>query len=214
MPSPDQSRPVLCAVVMMLSLLLSFQAQAVDYTPSKIDGWQNILFEGKTDYQQRDDCVQANAQGSASGLIQQQRIKIDNNTRLNWSWRADAPLSTTEKAAEKTKGGDDFLARVYVIHEGTFFWQTKAINYVWSREHDLGESWENPFTGNAMMVAVQSGEQGLGQWQSFQRNIKQDFARYHQMDVDKIDAIAVMTDADNTGGSAQACYRLPKISSD
>jgi hypothetical protein len=206
----------LSLILISASLALSLPVQAVDYTPSDIDGWQNILFDGKTQYQQLAECVQANANDSASGLIQQQRISVDDKTRLSWSWRAETPLQLgpdePDVIPEKTKSGDDFVARAYVIHESPFFWQTKAINYVWSREHPVGTSWPNPFTRNAIMVVVQSGTDGLGQWHSFERNIREDFARFHQMDVDRIDAIAVMTDADNTNGQAQACYQLPEIS--
>ena len=153
--------------------------------------------------------MRAEADASASGLIREVNTSLKQAPTLSWSWQAGAPLAAARPAAEKSKAGDDFLARVYVIHEGFLPWQTRAINYVWSREHPVGSHWPNPFTGNAIMVVVQSGDEGLGEWHSFERDVAADFRRFHDMKVDQVDAVAVMTDADNTGGRAEACYRLP-----
>ena len=193
-------------------LLAAAHASGEEYLPSAIPGWQKILFDGETLYQPQDGCIRAEADDSASGLIREVRQPLTDDTRLTWSWRASEPLQPGQSAAEKTKAGDDFLARVYVIHEGFFFWQTKAINYVWSREHPEGASWPNPFTGNAVMVSVQSGDSGLGEWHTFERDVKADFRRFHDMAVEEIDAVAIMTDADNSDGYASACYRLPEFS--
>lgn len=187
-------------------------AGAESWRASEIPGWQEIIFDGHTRYRNGPDCVEAVARDSASGLIREAREPVDAGTRLTWSWKVDALPDYAGKVAEKTKPGDDFAARVYVIHEGFFPWQTRAINYVWSQQHPVASHWPNPFTGNAVMVVVQSGAEGLGQWHSFERQVKADFARYHDMDIERIDAIAIMTDADNTDGSASACYRLPALS--
>ena len=82
---------------------------------------------------------------------------------------------------------------------------------IWSRQHSVGSHWPNPFTGNAIMVVVQTGDEGLDQWHAFERDVAADFRRYHDMQVDKVDAVAVMTDADNSAGKASACYRLPQF---
>lgn len=179
------------------------------WDPSPIAGWQAIRFAGETIYRLQGDCVRAEANASASGLIRPVTTSLKQAPTLLWSWQALAPLAPARPAAEKSKAGDDFLARVYVIREGFLPWQTRAINYVWSREHPVGSHWPNPFTGNAIMVVVQSGNEGLGEWHSFERDVAADFRRFHDMKVEQVDAVAVMTDADNTGGRAEACYRLP-----
>jgi hypothetical protein len=189
-------------------LLLAVPALA-RWEPSQIPGWQSIRFAGETRYTEEADCVRAEAAGSASGLIRAVETGLAEAPQLRWGWRAEAPLQPARVAPEMSKAGDDFVARVYVIRQGRFFWQTRAINYVWSREHPVGSHWPNPFTANAIMVVVQSGQQGLGEWQEFARDVAADFRRFHSMDIDRVDAVAVMTDADNTGGRASACYRLP-----
>ena len=210
---PRPARPVALIWIALVPLMVgATSARAADYQPSAIPGWQKILFDGETLYQPQDGCIRAEADGSASGLIRELRQPLGDGARLSWAWRADDMLEMARPAAEKTRGGDDFLARVYVIHEGFFFWQTKAINYVWSRQHPVGESWPNPFTGNAVMVSVQSGSDGLGSWHRFERDVKADFKQFHNLEVDRIDAVAIMADADNTGGYASACYRQPELS--
>lgn len=193
-------------------LAVSAMAQAEQYQPSPIVGWQEIVFSGHTRYQQQNDCVSATAQSSASGLIRQVDQSLLDKPVLRWQWRAEQLLTQGKPAPEKLKAGDDFIARVYVIREGLFPWQTKAINYVWSREHAVGSHWPNPFTSNAMMVVVQSGSEGVGQWQSFERNVRADFQKFFSVNIDMVNAVAVMTDTDNSMGRAEACYQLPVFS--
>lgn len=197
----------------VLLLCVGFWAMSAQarWEPSPIPGWQSIRFSGETRYQEEGDCVRADARNAASGLIQAVESTLSQAPRLVWQWRAEQLWESERPAPEKTKAGDDFMARVYVIHRGRFFWQTRAINYVWSREHPVDSHWPNPFTSNAVMVVVQSGEQGLGEWQSFERDVRADFRRFHNLDVDQVDALAVMTDTDNSGGRAQMCYRLPRF---
>ncbi len=195
-----------------LVLLCSQAAFAEQYRPSTVPGWEEIIFAGHTRYQPGEDCVAADSRDAASGLIRQVDQPLAGTPMLRWQWRADSLLTQGKVAPEKIKAGDDFVARVYVIREGLFPWQTKAINYVWSREHEVGSHWPNPFTSNAMMVVVQSGTDGLGQWQTFERDVAADFRSYFSLDVSVVNAVAVMTDTDNSHGQAQACYRLPAFS--
>jgi hypothetical protein len=194
------------SLILLAAFTLPAQAR---WDPSPIDGWQAIRFAGETVYRQQDECVRAEANGTASGLIRAVDTSLKQAPTLVWSWRAEQPRAAARAAPEKTRAGDDFLARVYVIREGFLPWQTRAINYVWSREHPVGSHWPNPFTGNAIMVVVQSGDEGLGEWHSFERDVAADFRRFHGTKIDKVDAVAVMTDTDNSGGRAVACYRLP-----
>jgi hypothetical protein len=107
---------------------------------------------------------------------------------------------------EKTKAGDDYSARMYVIFPGFFFWQTKAINYVWAGRLPREDSFPNPYTGNAMMVVVESGTEKAGSWVAEQRDILADYRRLFGGEPRKLGAIAIMTDSDNTGGEATAWY--------
>lgn len=185
-------------------------AQAAKEVDGPVAGWTEVIFDGRTEYADTGECVRAASRDAASGLVRREAVDLTERPVLTWRWRAEQPLRGAE-ADEQSKAGDDFLARVYVVHEGFFPWQTRAVNYVWTREVAEGEHWPNPFAGQAVMVAVQSGEEGLGKWQAFRRDVRADFRRFHDKDIDAVDAVALMTDTDNTGGRARACYELPRF---
>ncbi len=197
-------------LLVLLLLACAVPAGAAEEVDSPIDGWREVIFANRTVYREAEDCVKAVSSDAASGLVRRRNVDLTQRPVLSWRWRAEQPLQGAD-ADEQSKAGDDFLARVYVVHEGFFPWQTRAVNYVWAREVSTGKHWPNPFAGQAIMVAVQSGDAGLGQWQEFRRNVRADFRRFHDQDIDQIDAVALMTDTDNTGGRAQACYQLPRF---
>jgi hypothetical protein len=70
--------------------------------------------------------------------------------------------------------------------------------------HWLGRA--QPFYGNAMMIAVQSGSGLTGKWVEERRNVLEDYRRYFGTDPPSAGAIAIMTDTDNTGEEALAWY--------
>ncbi len=109
---------------------------------------------------------------------------------------------------ERTKDGDDYSARVYVVVSGgVFFWRTRAINYVWSSNQPVGTSWPNAFTDNALMLAVRSGKSNdVGRWVQERRNVREDLRQLLGKEITQIDAVAVMTDSDNTQQSTSATY--------
>lgn len=197
--------PAVECLLKALYLSLAFWPMAaVSQVP---DGWEPVQFDGETRYQLEQGCWQAQAQDSASGLARREEIDLHDTPYLHWQWQSPTPPDWSGQD-EQSRAGDDFVARVYVIKEGWLPWQSRAINYVWSRQYPAGTHWPNPFASQAHMVVVQ-GPQGQGQWHSFTRDVREDFRRYHAMDVDRIDAVAIMTDTDNTGATVSACYRLP-----
>ena len=148
--------------------------------------------------------LRARTQGQASGLFKEMQIDLRKTPYLNWSWQVQ---NLFEGNDEKTKEGDDYPARIYVlVSGGIFFWNTKAINYVWSSNQPVGSEWPNAYTGNARMLAVRSGEEQVGQWVNERRNIREDLQRLFGEDITNIDAVAVMVDGDNTGQSASSHF--------
>ncbi|MEO0443760.1 MAG: DUF3047 domain-containing protein, partial [Pseudomonadota bacterium] len=153
----------------------------------------------------------ANSQGAASGLFYEKDIDLNQTPWLSWSWKVDTFPSIDD---EKTKAGDDFAARVYiVVRDGWTILGTKAISYVWSQQHKEDTAWPNPFTGNkAMMLSVENS--GAGQWRTEKRNLKEDLKRLFGKDFDKVDAIAIMTDADNSRSKAVSYYSDIQLSAE
>ncbi|MDZ7682540.1 MAG: DUF3047 domain-containing protein [Fodinibius sp.] len=64
----------------------------------------------------------------------------------------------------------------------------------------------NPFTDWVYMIAVQSGRSKSGRWIVESRNIMEDYRQAFGESPPDITGVAIMTDTDNTGGSATAYY--------
>ncbi|MFZ1827857.1 MAG: DUF3047 domain-containing protein [Candidatus Competibacteraceae bacterium] len=171
-------------------------------------GWQPQSFKGETRYRFDDRSGQlalfADSQGSASGLYREIRVDLRRTPWLNWSWRIDQVLSSVD---ERRKTGDDYPARVYVVVSGgAAFWKTRSLVYVWSSHQPVGATWDNAFTRNAQVMALRSGLKDARRWVSERRNIRDDFRQRFGEDIDYIDAVALMTDTDNSGQRATAWY--------
>ena len=180
-----------------------------EFSQQRLDGWEHKSFKGETRYrlQAIDGLTALSAESSAagSGLFKEQEIDLDQTPYLNWSWRIANRLSGLD---EQSKAGDDYAARIYVVVKGGLaFWNTRAINYVWSSNSKQGRIWPNAFAGDhAMMLALRGPEAPLNSWQHEKRNIKADFKRLFGEDIHHIDAVAIMTDTDNSNGQVSAVY--------
>lgn len=178
------------------------------FSNGDLSGWEKHEFEGITQYKLvklKDVTVlQANSKQSASGLVKKISINLDKTPYLNWRWQVKEPLY---RMAENLKQGDDFAARIYVVIDGgVLFWRTLALNYVWASQKTVNSVWDNPFTSNAQMIAVQSGDKHAGQWLSEKRNVKEDLRKVFGREFQFIDAVAIMTDTDNSKQQATAYY--------
>jgi len=139
----------------------------------------------------------------ASALVIERETSLKDTPILEWAWRVDSIYRNTD---ETKKSGDDYPARIYVVAERWPRFRSRVINYVWSSSQPKGEAWESPFAGQFKIVAMQSGQSRLGQWITERRNVLSDFDRLHDIEPDTIDALAIMTDCDNTGQQATAWY--------
>ena len=179
------------------------------FAQKTLDGWEVKSFAGETDYQIVDEggsaVLAAKASSSASGLGKKIKVDLNKTPYINWSWRIDNRLDGLD---EKTKSGDDYVARLYVVKSGgALIWKTKALNYVWSSNQAKETVWPNAFQPkNAIMLSVRGKEDQTGQWVTEKRNVREDLQKAFGKDIDRIDAVAIMTDTDNSGRQASAAY--------
>ncbi len=172
--------------------------------------WEKRSFEGSTTYSSvilgGERVVEATANDSASALYRAEPVNLVATPYLHWRWRTEA--TTTQGVDERSKAGDDFRARIYLVRRGGLaFWRTKAINYVWAKEQAIDSRWPNPFAGqNVQMWAVDSGDAGAGQWQTHMRDVRADWFTAFGETIDNLDGLALMTDTDNAGGSSRSWY--------
>ncbi|GAB4247144.1 MAG: DUF3047 domain-containing protein [Deltaproteobacteria bacterium] len=202
------------ALVFLLSAALAVPA-GIAAGPLLIDdfgkglsaGWEKKIFKGETAYrpvlEEGRPAVKAESRASASALIHRVSLDPKAHPRLSWSWKI---ARTIGKGDERTKGGDDYAARVYVVFPSALFWRTRAVNYIWANRLPRGAFLSNAYTGNAVMVAVESGDGNAGKWVDEERNLVEDYRRAFGEDPPKVGAVAIMTDTDNTGEEAVAWY--------
>lgn len=195
------------AVIMALWPLTTKSANNLSKSPASL-GWLEKSFSGNTRYTleaiDNTQAVKGHTVGSASALYRHEKIDVSSTPILSWRWKVSNVFENTQ---EKQKSGDDFPARLYVVYQKGFFkWSTVAINYVWSSQYPVGESWSSAYTSKSKIVVLQSGSPTQEGWVNEKRNIVDDFKRFFDIDVSRLDGYALMVDGDNTGGSATGWF--------
>lgn len=204
-------KKLLTCLLFTFPIITSADGERVDialFSKGEISHWQTKIFSGETHYTLASTdgrtALHANSTAAASGLFRKVSIDLNKTPILYWSWKVDNVLTVGD---ERTKAGDDYPARIYVVFlGGAAFWRTRAINYVWSSKQPINSNWRNAFTGNAQMIAVQSGSKQVEQWVEEHRDVLADYRSIFGKEPGKVDAVAIMTDTDNTGTTASAWY--------
>jgi hypothetical protein len=202
-----------CLKCFLLLTLVTVVSAASDnikigsFAETGLAGWTEKSFKGLTEYRIVEDAgnkvLQAKSQDTASGLVFETVYDPKDYPVLSWRWKV---ANTIAKGDSRTKAGDDYAARIYVVFPHWFFPMTRTLNYIWANQLPKDSSQISPFASNDMMIAVESGSDKVGQWLSVRRNIVEDYRRAFGEDPPGIGAIAIMTDTDGTGESAMAWY--------
>ncbi len=201
--------PVIYIIMLFVAVssVCAGEIQVGNFASEGLSGWEPKIFKGKTEYhvlrENGRDVVKATSHAAASGMVRKIHFEPSTYRYLRWSWK----IAHTIKGGDETsRAGDDYAARVYVIFPGRFFWQMKAINYIWANRLPAGEHVPNPFASGAQMLAVESGNARAGQWITEERDLLADYRLLFGAEPPPADAIAIMTDTDNTGENAEAWY--------
>jgi hypothetical protein len=124
--------------------------------------------------------LKAIADNAASGLGKEVKINLNKTPFINITWKIENDLPGIK---ENTKKGHDFAARVFAIKKtGATPLSNRAINYVFSSNN-------------------------LENWVTVKSNVKEDFKRFHDLDVNELDGLAIMSDTDNSKMKAIAYYQ-------
>ncbi|MDE0333968.1 MAG: DUF3047 domain-containing protein [Defluviicoccus sp.] len=201
------------AFIVFAAVPISLSAEAEPlalgrFSAGDTEGWQVREFEGETRYRIVEldgrKVLEADSVATASSFYLERKVDLSETPVLEWSWRIESPPGVTD---ERSKDGDDFAARVYVLAPGEgIFGLPWAISYVWAGQARVGEFWPNPFTSRVMMFALDSGKGAAGTWRTHKRDVRADFLRFFGRRVDRLEGVAIMTDSDNSGLNARAWY--------
>ena len=196
-------------------------------------GWSELVFRNVSAHTRYDlvrdgdtTVLRARSEAAASGLIRrfpEPGLDLRRTPILRWRWKIAGLIA---RADISSRAGDDYPARVYV----TFRYDPEragvamrmqyglarslhgeypphaALNYVWDGKAPVGTMVPNAFSERAMMVVVESGARRVGQWVEVERNVYEDYRRAFGEEPPPVSGIAVMTDTDQTGESAEARY--------
>ena len=182
-------------------------AERLLVTFERLSDWKEKSFKGHTAYSVEQDggrkVLHAVSSSNASGLYHEVAVPVHDLPVVSWSWKVARTIAAEDA---HRKSGDDFAARVYIVFPGRFFWQTRALVYVYSDKLPPGTVLSSPFTSNAAVISVASGNGQAGSWRHESRNYADDYRAYFKAEPPDPQAVAVMTDTDNTGSSAEAWY--------
>ncbi len=149
--------------------------------------------------------LKAVADNAASGLGKEVKIDLNKTPFINITWKIEKDLPGIK---ENTKKGHDFAARVFAVKKtGATPLSNRAINYVFSSNSDIGFSSPSPYTKKSIDNVLASTKKNLNEWVTVKTNVKEDFKRFHDLDVDELDGLAIMSDTDNSKMKAIAYYQ-------
>ena len=194
------------------------------------EGWQPQTFksvEKHTSYElvkeDNETVIKALANASASGLVKPLDLDLKAYPILEWRWKVSNLIA---KSNPKTKAGDDYPARIYLTFKydpaRVSAWQRAkygfiktiygeypphaGINYIWESKLPVGTIVANAYTDRLRMIVVESGAANLHQWQSYRRNVYEDYKQAFGEEPTSVSGVAIMTDTDTTGEAATAYY--------
>ena len=156
--------------------------------------------------------LKAVADNAASGLGKKVKIDLNKTPIINITWKVEKDLAGIK---ENTKKGHDFAARVFVIKKtGATPLSNRAINYVFSSNNTVGFNSPSPYTKKSIDNVLSTTEENLNKWVTVKANVKEDFKRFHNLDVDQLDGLAIMSDTDNSKMKAVTYYQNIYFSAD
>ena len=156
--------------------------------------------------------LKAIADNAASGLGKKVKINLNKTPIINITWKIEKDLPGIK---ENTKKNHDFSARVFVIKKtGATPLSNRAINYVFSSNNDVGFNSPSPYTKKSIDNVLASTKENLNEWITVKANVKEDFKKFHNLDVNELDGLAIMSDTDNSKMKAIAYYQNIFFSAD
>lgn len=203
-------------------LCLTLKAETVsvfEFTEKEFDTLKVrkvIGAKGETEYSlgsnENGQFLRAEAKGTASGLGQKVKIDLNKTPFINITWKIEKDLKGID---EKTKKGHDFAARVFVVKKtGLTPLSNKAVNYVFSSNNSVNESWRSPYTKSSVDYVLSTTKDNINEWVTVKANVKEHFKKLHDLDVEELSGVAIMTDTDQTKIKAISYYQNIYFSSE
>lgn len=149
--------------------------------------------------------IRAEANNSASGLGKEIKINLNETPFLNITWKIEKDLPGIDEGSKK---GHDYAARVFVVKKtGATPLSNRAMNYVFSSNNDVNTYHSSPFTKKSIDYVLSTTKENLNEWVTVKVNVRDHFQKFHNLDLDEINGVAIMSDTDNSKLSSIAYYQ-------
>ena len=190
--------------ILLTSLASAEEIRVFDFTEEEFKTLEIRKVRGadaKTSYSlgknENGNYLKALADNSASGLGKEIKIDLNKTPYLNITWKVEKDLKGIN---EKSKKGHDYAARVFVVKKtGATPLSNRAMNYVFSSNEDINTSHPSPYTKKSIDYVLSSTKEQLNEWVTVKINVKDHFKKFHNLELDKINGVAIMADTDNSG---------------
>ena len=192
------------------------EIKVFDFTQEELKTLKVRKIKGKTIYQvgsnENGNYLRAEAEGKASGLGKEVKIDLTKTPFLNITWKVEKNLSGI---IENSKKGHDYAARVFVVKKtGATALSNRAINYVFSSNSSVGENWPSPYTKKSIDYVLATTKEHNNKWVTVKANVREHFKILHNLDIEEIEGLAIMTDTDNSKLKAISYYQNIYFSSE
>jgi len=167
--------------------------------------------------------LHARSERSASMYRRALRIEPERLGQLSFSWKVASVLPDADVRHSET---EDAVVRVLLAFDGDparlsartrmMFDLAQSLSgesppfatlmYVWDSQAEVGSVVLNKRSDRIRKIVLESGPTQLGQWRSYQRDVRADYRRAFGEDPGALIGLAVMTDSDNTQSRAEAWY--------
>tara|TARA_B100000767_G_scaffold264285_1_gene278991 strand:+ start:91 stop:729 length:639 start_codon:yes stop_codon:yes gene_type:complete len=200
---------ILIILLLTTNFAISEQIDAFKFTKEEFETLQKRKVKGETIWtlgsNENGNYIKAEAIAAGSGLGKEVKINLNQTPYLNITWKIEKDL---ENIIENSKKGHDYAARVFVIKKtGKTALSNRALNYVFSSNNDVGQSWRSPYTKKSIDYILSTTKEHKNEWVTVKVNVKEHFKKFHDLDVSEINGIAIMTDTDNSKLTAIAYYQ-------
>ena len=202
--------------VFLTNIALSETVQVFNFTKEEFENLTVRKVKKYTTYSlgtnNNGNYLKAEAEGVGSGLGKEIKINLTKTPFINITWKIEKNLSGID---ERSKKGHDYAARVFVIKKtGKTALSNRAINYVFSSNENVDEHWRSPFTKRSIDYVLATTLLNDNEWVTVKANVKEGFKKLHNLDVDELNGVAIMTDTDNSKLKAISYYQNIYFSSE
>ncbi len=207
---------VLVSWVLLLQVVLAEKVNVFDFTEDEFKKLKVRKVKGETTWSlgsnEKGNFIKAEAEGKGSGLGKEVKIDLLKTPFINITWKVEKDLSGI---IENSKKGHDYAARVFVVKKtGLTALSNRAINYVFSSNSSINDSWPSPYTKKSIDYVLSTTKNDLNTWVTVKANVKKNFMELHGLEVKELSGVAIMTDTDNSKLKAIAYYQNIYFSSE